>query len=193
MRAAISDDLEKLRATLGDLPEPIVRPYFIVVSGLPGTGKTFLCRKLREKLPAVVLESDALRKTLFPRPSYSAEESAYLFTLIHRLSEELLKKGIPVILDATNLSERNREFLYAIAERNDAKLILVRVEAPPEVVRQRLEARVADPENKSDADWKVYRRMRASMDRIQRNHFAVDTSRDITPVIEKICREAKRR
>lgn len=193
MKTAISDDLEKLRATLGDLPEPIVRPYFIVVSGLPGTGKTYFCRRLKERLPAVILESDALRKTLFPKPTYSAEESSYLFSLIHKLIEELLKKGIPVILDATNLSERNREFLYNIAEKNEAKLILVRVEAPPEVVKQRLESRVADPENKSDADWQVYRRMRAAMDKIQRNHFAVDTSRDISPVIEKICREAKRR
>jgi hypothetical protein len=59
-------------------------------------------------------------------------------------------------------------------------------------VRQRLENRSsgADSFDRSEADWKVYQKMRASVQKIRRNHFAVDTSRDITPVINKIVREA---
>jgi predicted kinase len=110
------------------------------------------------------------------------------------LIEELLEKGIPLILDSTNLIERHRERLYHIAESEGARLILVRVEAPPELVRQRLKDRLLslDPDEKSEADWSVYRRMSAASQRIRRNHFAVDTSRDITPVIDKIVREVNR-
>jgi predicted kinase len=103
----------------------------------------------------------------------------------------LLKKGVSLILDATNLSERNREYLYNIADRLGVKLILVRVEAPPEVVRQRLGNRRENPENKSDADWLTYQRMRASVEKIRRKHYAVDTSRDITPVLDKIVKEVR--
>jgi len=190
--AQLISDVRLLTEGLEQLPEPEVKPAFIVVSGLPGTGKSYFCRKLAERLPFVVLESDVLRKILFSQPSYSLLESARLFRAINLLIEKLLKKGISLILDATNLSERYREQLHNIADRLDAKLILVRVEAPPEVVRQRLIARQEYLENKSDADWEVYQRMKSTVQKIRHNHFAVDTSRDITPVLDKIIREVRR-
>jgi predicted kinase len=187
-------DVQRLTESLGELPEAEVEPTFITVSGLPGTGKSYFCHKLAERLPLVILESDALRKELFPQPSYSPEESARLFRALHLLIERLLKRGISLILDATNLSERFRERLYNIADRLGVKLILVRVEAPPEVVYQRLKVRqeAASPENKSDADWAVYQRMRAMAEEMRRNHYAVDTSRDIMPVLDKVVREVRR-
>ena len=162
--------------------------------GLPGTGKSYFCRRLAERLPFLVLESDALRKSLFPSPTYSAPESSHLFRTIHYLIEGLLKKGIPLILDATNLSERHRERLYNIAERLNTKLILVRVEAPSDLVQERLKARSEgkEIEDKSEADWTVYQKMKSTAQKIRRNHYAVDTSRDITPVLDKIVREVNR-
>ena len=117
--------------------------------------------------------------------------SFQLFRVVQSLIERLLKRGISLILDATNLSERHREYLYSIADRLDVKLILVRVEAPPEVVRGRLEARSKNPANKSDADWAIYQRMKSSAEKIQRRHYAVDTSQDINPVLDKIVKEIK--
>lgn len=186
-------DAQQLIENLGQLPDPVVEPTFIVVSGLPGTGKTYFCNKLAERLPFIVLESDALRKTLFTLPTYNAEESSYLFQAIHYLIERLLKKGIPLILDATNLSERHRERLYNIADRLNVKLILVRVEASPDVVYERLKSRPKEmSKNNSDADWAVFQKMQSTVQKIGRNHYAVDTSRDITPVLDKIVREVNR-
>jgi len=190
----VFSDAKRLSESLRQLPDPLVKPAFIVVSGLPGTGKSYFCSKLAERLPFVILESDALRKTLFPSPIYSVPESSRLFQAIHHLIEKLLKRGIPLILDATNLSERYRERLYNIADRLNAKLILVRVEAPPEVIYQRLKARSEEinSESSSDADWAVFQKMKPTVQKISRNHFAVDTSRDITPVLDKIVREVNR-
>ena len=190
--AQLVSDVQLLTESLGQLPEPVVKPVFIVVSGLPGTGKTYFCSKLAERLPFVILESDALRKVLFPSPGYSSLESSHLFQAIHLLIKRLLGKGGSLILDATNLSERYRERLYSIADHLDAKLVLVRVEAPPQVVRERLKARRENPEDKSDADWEIYQRMKLSVQKIQRNHYAVDTSKDITPVLDKVVREVRR-
>jgi len=190
----LNQDLAKLRENLGLLPEAVAKPGFVVVSGLPGTGKTFFCRKMAEKQPFCILESDTIRKTLFPSPDYSATESARIFAACHSLIEWLLKNGVPVIFDATNLSEHHREHLYRISDKTGARLVLVRVEAPPALAYQRLQARknAAAPEDKSDADWEVYRQMKPRAEKIRRNHFAVDTSRDITPVIDKIIRALNR-
>jgi predicted kinase len=187
-------DARRLAGGLGELPTPEARPSLIVVSGLPGTGKSHFCRRLAERLPFLVLEGDALRKHLFTTPTYSAAESAHLFRTVHHLIEGLLRKGIPIILDATNLSERHRERLYNIAERLNARLVLVRVEAPPELVQKRLKARPkhSQREDNSDADWTVYQKMKSTVERINRNHFVVDTSRDITPALDKIVREVNR-
>ncbi len=134
-------DVQRLTGSLGQLPEAMVEPVFIAVSGLPGTGKTYFCSQLAERLPFVILESDALRKVLFPSPRYSLQESSRLFQACHLLIDKLLRKGTPLIFDATNLSERYRERLYNIADHVEVKLILVRVEAPPQVVHERLKAR----------------------------------------------------
>jgi predicted kinase len=194
-----------LLSRLGELPEPVAEPNLIIVSGLPGTGKSYFSKRLAERMPCLVLESDALRKTLFSPPSYSPRESAKLFRTIHQLLRELLEKRITVILDATNLSEKFREQLYTIADQLNIRPILVRVEAPPEVVYRRLESRAKDlannsannsanySENNSDADWAVYRRMRPSVDKIQRDHYVVDTSKDINPVLDKIVTEVTHR
>ncbi len=184
-------DVQRLIDSLGELPELVAEPVFIAVSGLPGTGKSYFCSKLAERLPFIILESDALRKALFPSPSYNSQESSRLFGTVRLLIERLLRKGNSLILDATNLSERHREYFYSIADRLGVKLVLVRVEAPPWVVHERLKARREGLSvvGESDADWAIYQRMKPSVQKICRNHYAVDTSRDITPVLDKIVRE----
>ncbi|OGN99866.1 MAG: hypothetical protein A2Y58_02100 [Chloroflexi bacterium RBG_13_51_52] len=187
-------DAKRLAGSFTTIPEAEAQPIFIMVSGLPGTGKSCFCRRLAERLPFLILESDALRKQLFTAPAYSADESAYLFRTIYYLIEDLLKKGIPVILDSTNLEERHRERIYNIAERHNARLIMVSVQAPPELVQKRLKNRMErkNIKDNSDAGWAVYQKLQATAQKISRNHFTVDTSNDITSVIDKVVREAKR-
>lgn len=190
--ARLASDSLRLLESLGRLPEPAAQPFFILVSGLPGTGKSFISRRLAEKLPATVIESDAMRKILFPKPNYSSGESTHLFSTVHMLLGSLISKGISVILDATNLSEHSREYLYNIGEQQGAKLIVVQVEAPNDVVKKRIQGRRYDTANKSDADWVVYQKLKPSAEKIRRKHYVVDTSKDVEPVLGKIIREALR-
>ena len=190
----LADDVSVLKQSLPPLPEAVANPALVVVSGLPGTGKSFFCRKLAERLDIVILESDSLRRRLFPAPSYSKEESTQLFRACHGVVEELLRKGVSVAFDATNLEEHNREQLYHIADQSGARLVVVRMEAPVEVVQRRLErrSRREDQSDHSEADWSVYSKMRPTVEKIGRNHFAVDSSKDIAPIIDKIVRLVNR-
>ena len=189
-KSQLLEDAQLLKKSLAQLPEPVVTPSLIMVSGLPGSGKSYFCRRLAERIPLTILESDSLRKLLFSSPNYTTQESSRLFQACHFLVEELLRRGIILALDATNLEEHHRERFYHIAEQVGARLIVVRMEAPSEVVQLRLRQRAEgiNPEDHSEADLAVYRRMKPTVQRIRRNHFAVDTSKDITPVIDKIVR-----
>ncbi len=183
-------DVERIRASLTDLPEPVSHPCLVLVCGLPGTGKSYFSRRLAERVPAVLLQSDALRKSLVARPAYTWDESRRLFEASHELAEELLRRGFNVIFDATNLQESHREESYLAAERAGARILTVWVEAPPEVVWERMLGRRQrmDPQDRSEADWEVYRKMSGTEQLPRRSFFKVKTARDIEPVVEKIVR-----
>ena len=187
-------DVEILKATLPEGPPPVARPVMVVISGLPGSGKSHFSRRLAEQVGLLTLESDVLRTGLFPSPRYTSLESRRLFRACHVLIDDLLGRGIPVLLDATNLVEANREQLYHIADRRGIGLILVYLRAPAEVVRERLIRRSqrADSEDRSGAGWEVYRRLYHTVEPIKRDHFMVDTSRDISPALVKLAREIRR-
>jgi len=185
-------DIASLADALGPLPRPVERPALVVLSGLPGSGKSHLAREIAARYSLAVLASDALRRTLVKRPTYSPKESARLFAAVHALLEDLLRGGVPVLLDATNLKETHRRPLYEIAERTGARLLLVDVRAGEGVVRQRLNARRAreNPADRSEATIEVYEMMRQEAEPIERPHFVVDTAvDDLTPAVDSIVSE----
>jgi DegV family protein with EDD domain len=175
-------DMETLAATLGSMPPAVEQPPLLMLSGLPGSGKSYLARGIASRYPLAVLESDALRKALVERPTYSRTESTRLFGAVHALAEDLLRRGVPVLLDATNLKEAHREPLYAIAERTGSRLVVVVVSANEDLVRRRLAVRRAgeDPQDKSEATVEVFEMMRAEAEPIERSHITVDGSDEMT-------------
>jgi hypothetical protein len=191
----ILEDVLEVEGTITtDLPPPLACPFLVLVSGLPGSGKSTFCRKLREKVPSVIVESDNIRKVLFTSPGYSREESVRLFYVCHEVIRRFLERGIPVIFDATNLEEHHRQKAYHIAHMTGAKLILVEIKAPLDLMKERLTRRSQgmDGEDNSTADVKVLCRMKGRWEEISEPHFVCDTSRDMDPVIRKIQREIRK-
>jgi len=189
----LSQSVAKVEAVL--LPpdmETTAYPVLIMMSGLPGSGKSYLSQRLAQQLPAVVIESDRVRKALFPQPTYSAQESAIVHRTCQGVMQRLLNKGVRVIFDATNLVEFQREILYNLAERSGARLLIVRTVAPEPVIRERLEQRKARAEGVSDADWRIYRRMSKREQKIRRTHLCVNTSHDIEDAVRKVMRAVRR-
>ena len=160
----------------------------VVMIGLPGSGKSHLARAIAARVPAAVLDIDALRAALFEDPQHTAKEHGRLFPALHVLMDRLLARRITVIVDATNLKEANRKPYYKIAAEHGAKLLLVRVWARAPVIRRRLLARAGspDPADNSTATLEVYERMREGVQRVRRRHVSVDTSSDIRPAVDKI-------
>lgn len=190
-RRTIFKDVQRILASLSLLPAPLGarrHPALVMLSGLPGSGKSYFQRRLRERTGAVVLESDALRKLLFGRPTYTPEEHARLFRAIRLAADRLLRSGRSVIIDATNLTEWERLPYYKMAERLGVRLLIIRLTAPEPVVRARLERRAqgVDETDYSDADVSVYDRMQRGWEEISRAHYSVDTSQEIAPAVEAV-------
>lgn len=161
------------------------QPALLVLAGLPASGKSFVASELQARTDAVILESDALRRLLFSERTYSAAENRRLFAALHAAIERLLHSGTSAIVDATNLTERQRRPLYDIAQRSHARLILVEVTAPAAVAHDRLANRLA----LSDAGRAVYDHMRERAERIERPHHVIDTAEATGPVLDAIAKE----
>ena len=159
--------------------------------GAPGSGKSYLARTMSAALGAELIQTDAVRKELFPDPRYTAVEHAAVYAECHRRIGTTLGRGGCVIFDATNLREKRRGTLYRLAERASAKAIIVVAYASDEVIRARLRQRVEgrDPDDQSDADLAVYLQMRRSVEPVPRHHIVVNTATTPGPVIRLLKRQ----
>jgi predicted kinase len=169
------------------------RPHLVVLSGLPGTGKSHFAHRLAQQAPLVVVSSDRCRKALVPRPRYTRGEHSRVFAACHRLIQELLGEGYTVVFDATNLTNGFRQPLYDIARVAGAGVTVVWFTAPSGVVRRRLELRAAgqEPDYYSDADWLVYCRLRAGEEALREPHLVVDSSANVTQVLQEVVRRVR--
>lgn len=174
-------------------PESV--PFLVVMVGEPGTGKSFFLRRLVALQPLRVVESDALRRKMFPEPRYTSEEHAAVFGAAHRALAERLARGQSVAMDATNVEEKHRKVLYDIAKTHSAQLLIVRVVAPPVVVRHRMVGRTnrMDPADLSDAGWEIHENYRLKSDPIPLPHFVVNTAVDLGPALRLVSARLKRR
>ncbi len=72
------------------------------ITGLPGSGKSTIALKVKEKMPdAVILRSDELRKIVTPTPAYSGEEREYVYKALVYTAKTVYDLGHNVIIDAT--------------------------------------------------------------------------------------------
>lgn len=114
-------------------------PAFAVwLTGLPASGKSAIARELLRQLQArgidcAVLESDALRALITPRPKYDEAERGLFYAALAHLGEFLVQRGVPVVLDAT----ANRRAYRDAARQGIARFAEVFVDCPLEVCEAR--------------------------------------------------------
>ena len=166
-------------------------PALIMLIGRPGSGKSYLGRLIAARLGLPIIQTDLIRKRLFPEPRYTGPESGAVYDEAHRRLRLGLRAGQSLIFDATNLSERQRRNVYQIADQARAGLVLVLAVAPTEVIHRRLDGRQVglDPLDQSEADWQIYRKMGPS-DPIARPHLVINTALELNQAVEVIAARA---
>jgi predicted kinase len=160
-------------------------PALVIMVGAPGSGKSHLGRALSVALGAELIQTDAVRKELFPSPAYTSTEAATVYATCHRRIAAALADGKLVVFDGTNLRERRRRTLYQLAERAHAPAVVVVAYASEQTIRARLlhRAEGRDPDDQSDADLEIYLRMRRDTEPVPRPHIVANTETAPGPVI----------
>lgn len=129
----------------------------ILVSGLPGAGKSFFSKKLSEKIHALRMNTDLLRKELFPETrTYSELEKQVVYdTLLSRTKTALIHKQI-VIVDATFYKNSLRMPFYELARALDCACVVFYLEADEALTKERTSVSRID----SEADFNVYLKLK---------------------------------
>lgn len=93
-------------------------PWLIYITGLPGSGKSTIAKNLlellaSEKIEAVYLRLDEIRKEIVPEPQYTEEERERVYQGYAKRGLELIREGKNVILDATAHRKKWRDLIRA--------------------------------------------------------------------------------
>lgn len=168
--SAASDARRHAELALAQLRAGSVR--LVLVGGLPGTGKSTVAGALADRLGAVVLSSDHLRKELagldpeqpaadHGKDLYSSAHTDRTYAALVDRAENLLSHGESVVLDASWTREAHRQPAARAAERTASDLVALQCTAPREVAAQRMRDRTSGA---SDADEQVAAAMAAQTD-----------------------------
>lgn len=167
----------------------------VLVGGGAGVGKSTVAEGLADRLGAIWLRSDEVRKMIAGVPSdrhvfdapgtglYSPAVSDRVYTELLDEAEGLLQRGQSVVLDATWTSDPHRREARSLAKSTAATLTELRCDVPLAVAEERIARRMAAAYQPSDATPEIARYL---ADRFEPWPEAarVDTSRSIAESIE---------
>ena len=167
---------------------PSHQAVLLLLVGPPGTGKSTVARRLSEASGADIVQTDAIRKALVPRPTYLPAESAWVHRVAQQRLRQKLSRGQDVIFDATNLRSSHRKLLHNLADMVGARSLALVVWAPESTIRVRLQHRHDEPNvsDKSDADWAVYEHLIRSFEPLEGWHIVINTTVDILPAVRLV-------
>jgi hypothetical protein len=175
------------------------RPALILMMGLPGVGKTFLADRLTRKLNCYHLRSDIIRKELTDVPVgehkfggvgrgiYASTISARTYAEMHARAAIYLAAGRSVILDATFSFDSGREKARKLAEKHDARFLMINCVCPVKKALQRISQR-AHGFSFSDATPEVYFHIRKTFQPARRSKHLVtaDTTNPVARSLKQI-------
>ena len=141
----------------------------ILITGLPGSGKSTFALALAAACGAVHLNTDRVRAKLGLRGHYDPESKQKVYACLLKMLENHLQAGEDAIVDATLYQSEIRKPFLDLAEKYQAPVRWIEIRAEESVIRKRLE-------NKrpfSEADFQVYLQIKKTYEPLEVSHLII--------------------
>ena len=173
------------------------RPLLMITHGLSGSGKTTVTGALIGPLQAVRIRSDLERKRLHGLAPdadsgsavgaglYDENANRETYAALERYAAVALRAEVDVIVDAAFLRRAERAEFAALAERCDARFLMLDLACPERVLRERIAKRQAALADASEAGTGVLDHQLSRAEPLADDELAsavrIDTSGRIDP------------
>jgi predicted kinase len=126
----------------------------IVVSGLPGSGKSTVAEGIAEKLGIPIFSVDPIESSIIKsgiKRSFETGLAAYLVT--ETLVAEQLSLGIPAVIDAVSAVKEARDMWRTLSNKFNARLIIIECVLDRDLHKKRIESRVRNIHGIPEVTW----------------------------------------
>ena len=126
----------------------------IVVSGLPGSGKSTVSEAIAQTLSLPIFSIDPIEAAMWRSGIPKNTTGIATYEVAAALANEQLKLGLSLVIDAVNPVEAARESWRELARANKAHLILIEVICSDQQLhKKRIEDRMRNIEGMSEITW----------------------------------------
>ncbi|MGF3555244.1 MAG: AAA family ATPase, partial [Thermoplasmatota archaeon] len=161
------------------------KPIFFITSGLTGSGKTTIAKKISIDYKAKLISTDEIRKELegidkyerhydaYNTGLYSPDKMRYTYEKAIEKADVLLSKGQNVIMDATFKTKKLRELALNVANSNNAIFLILFCNTPEKYIKKYLDERVKK-KSISDGRWEIYLKQKESFESFDKKENIVE-------------------
>lgn len=146
----------------------------IIVSGLPGSGKSFFASRLSKRINGKYISSDLTRKMIDARGQYAFEDKINVYEEMARLAGDPLREGKTVVIDATFYKKQMRNMFLTLATLLHQKVVYFEIVADEDTIRERL----SQPRLNSEADFSVYKQIKPQYEAFEKEHLILESTND---------------
>jgi predicted kinase len=149
----------------------------VVLSGLPGSGKSMLAEGISRSLSLPVFSIDPIEAAMWRGGLAKADTGIAAYEVAIALANEHLRLGYSVIADAVNPVEAPRAAWRSLAAKHRADLKIIECVCVDEAVhRRRIEARVRAIDGMPEVTWERVLQRRAGYEAWTDTRLILDTS-----------------
>jgi len=155
-----------------------ISPTLIVLSGLPGSGKTALAEGLSRALAVPIFSIDPIEAAMWRAGVAKNQTGIAAYEVAQALADEHLRLRHSVIVDAVNPVEAPRAAWRNLAAKHRVPLKIIECVCSDETMhRQRIESRVRSIAGTHEVSWSRLLQRRAEYEAWTDPRLVLDTSR----------------